>query len=52
MLMRHGGGGLSLDDFYGWVEDNLGSGDVEAFKNVIVTKYSSDWVSVLKAAAN
>lgn len=46
------GGGLSLDDFYGWVDVNLGSGDVEAFKNVIVTKYSSDWVSVLKAAAN
>lgn len=46
------GGSLSLDGFYGWVDANLGSGDVEAFKNVIVTKYSSDWVSVLKAAAN
>lgn len=45
-------GGLSLEGFYGWVEDNLGSGDVEAFKNIIFTKYSSDWVSVLKAAAN
>ena len=45
-------GGLSLNGFFRWVEDNLGSGDVEAFKNVIVTKYSSDWVSVLKASAN
>lgn len=46
------GGSLSLDDFYGWVDANLGTGDVEAFKNIIVTKYSSDWVSVLKASAN
>ena len=45
-------GGLSLNGFYGWVDANLGSGDVEAFKNVIVTKYAGDWVSVLKAAAN
>lgn len=43
---------LSLDDFYGWVEDNLGSGDVAAFKNVIVTKYAGDWVNVLKASAS
>lgn len=47
---RHGG--LSLNGFFRWVEDNLGIGDVEAFKNIIVTKYSGDWVSVLKAAAN
>lgn len=45
-------GGLSLNGFFRWVEDNLGSGDVEAFKNIIVTKYSRDWVSVLKAVAN
>ena len=45
-------GGLSLNGFFRWVDAILGSGDVEAFKNIIVTKYSSDWVSVLKVAAN
>lgn len=43
---------LSLDDFYGWVENNLGGGDVAAFKNVIITKYAGDWVNVLKASAS
>lgn len=43
---------LSLDDFYDWVENNLGSGDVAAFKNIIVTKYAGNWVNVLTASAS